>query len=57
MTEPRSKDTIGTTGREGRLNSPYTKLAIEWIMVTFFAGIALAILGVAAAVVYWAWTA
>lgn len=42
---------------ESRLKTPYTRMAIEWIAVTGFAGLVLCILGVAAALVYWAWTA
>jgi hypothetical protein len=40
-----------------RMSSRYTRVAIEWTLVGLFAGLALAILGVAGALVYWAWTA
>ena len=36
---------------------PYAHLAMQAILIVLFAGIVLAILGVAAAMVYWAWTA
>ena len=40
-----------------RLSSPYTREAVEWIAVLGFAGMVIAILAFAAAVVFWAWTA
>lgn len=40
-----------------RFSSPYTRQALEWIAVVGFAGIVAAIVGVASAFVYWAWTA
>lgn len=40
-----------------RFTSPYARQTIEWIAIAGFAGIVAAILGVAAALVYWAWTA
>lgn len=43
--------------KKPRLTYPYTRMAVEWIAVAGFAGIVAAILGVAAALVYWAWTA
>lgn len=41
--------------KKHRLQSPYTRMAVEWILVVLFAGIVAAILGVAAAIVYLAW--
>ena len=41
----------------GRFRAPYTRVALEWIAVAGFAGIVAAIVGVASAVVYWAWSA
>jgi hypothetical protein len=38
-----------------KLQSPYARHAIEWITVAAFAGIVLAILGCAAAIVAWSW--
>lgn len=43
--------------KPGRLTYPYTRMAVEWIAVAGFAGIVAAILGIAAAFVFWAWTA
>jgi len=36
---------------------PYTRLALQAIMLVLFGGLVIAILGVASALVYWAWTA
>jgi hypothetical protein len=44
------------TRRRGT-RSDYSRAAIEWILIAGFAGIVLAILALAAALVYWAWTA
>lgn len=45
-------------GLEGaRFRAPYTRVALEWIAVAGFAGVVASIVGVASAVVYWAWTA
>lgn len=43
--------------KPGRLTYPYTRQTVEWVAVVGFAGVVAAILGVAAAIVYWAWTA
>jgi hypothetical protein len=40
-----------------RLTTAYTRQAVEWIAVVGFAGVVTCILGVGAAMVYWAWTA
>lgn len=42
---------------DSKLKTPYIRYAIEGITVVLFAGLVLAILGIAAALVYWAWTA
>lgn len=41
----------------GGLRAPYARDAIEYLAVALFAGVVLAILGLAAAVVFWAWSA
>jgi hypothetical protein len=48
---------VTTPPKERRLTTPYTREAVEWIAVMGFAGIVAAIVGVCAALVYWAWTA
>ena len=47
-----------TTERQPRrvASNRYQRIAIEWLLVVLFAGIVLAILGVAAAIVWWAWS-
>jgi hypothetical protein len=39
----------------GWLQAPYAREAVDYLAVTLFAGLVLAMLGVAAAVVAWSW--
>ena len=43
--------------KEPRIQAPYARMAIDYILVILIAGTAACILAFFAALVYWAWTA
>jgi len=51
-----SDETTTTRRQRLRPSQTYQRIAVEWLLVVLFAGVVLAILGCAAAVVFWAWS-